>query len=124
MPRGRQAASVALVGIALAAAGSSGGAERRATDAPLCSPRSGQRPCTDAGLATDYRIRISTHCGFESLYFDGRWWRIDPPQPEGRNWIAGTARLLDADELSFRADDGRRYAFAPAPPAFEPPPCY
>lgn len=83
-----------------------------------------QPPCTDARVAVDYRVRIWTHCGVHAAYLDGRWWRIDPPQPEGRNWVAGVARLLGSEDLVFQADDGRRYAFEPAPPAFVPPPCF
>jgi hypothetical protein len=72
----------------------------------------------------DYRVRIAAHCGVHAAFVDGRWWRIEPAQPEGASWLAGTARLLAPDELTFRSDDGRRYAFAPAPSSFRPPPCY
>jgi hypothetical protein len=111
--------------LALFLAGCGGGEEPRGADEPLCSGRGlVQHPCVDARLEVDYRLRVSTHCGVRTAYLDGRWWRIDPPQPEGRNWLAGTARLLSSDELVFETDDGRRYAFAPAPPGFVPPPCY
>lgn len=116
---------LALLVVAVAIpGGSGGGAAPRGADAPLCTPRAMRRPCAGARVAVDYRIRVSTHCGVDSAYFDGRWWRIDPPQPEGSNWIAGLARLLSRDELAFEADDGRQYAFAPAPRTFSPPSCY
>lgn len=120
----RHTRCVRLVLFALLLPGCGGDDNRAGTGAPLCSPRSAQPPCTNASVEVDYRIRISTHCGVNAAYLDGRWWRIDPPQPEGASWIAGTARLLDSHELVFHADDGRRYAFAPAPSAFAPPSCY
>jgi hypothetical protein len=110
--------------VVTALAGCGGDAATPAADAPLCSPRSTEQPCSRARLEVDYRVRIHTHCGVHSAYLDGRWWRVEPAQPEGANWLAGTARLLSDDALDFRSDDGRRYAFAPASPRFRPPPCY
>jgi len=90
----------------------------------ICSPRVPRVPCVSARVGVEYPLGIWTHCGVSHVYFAGRYWVIDPPQPEGANSIEGNMTLVTPDELiQFRESDGRQYAFKPAPRSFAPSPC-
>ncbi len=117
----------ALVALALLAAFAQGCAVGEAEVAPraeICSPTHEGEPCASARVGVAYRAAIWSHCGVEWSYFGGRFWVVDPPQPEGSNELHGLMTLLERDErLIFDVDDGRRYAFEPAPDSYAPPPC-
>jgi hypothetical protein len=102
------------------------GCAKEAVDArpTICSPEMTRSPCASARVGVDYPTALFTHCGVRWAYFDGRYWVIDPPQPEGANLVYGVMTLLSANELAFDGEDGRRYAFKRAPASFSPPLCY
>jgi hypothetical protein len=125
-PRAGPCASVAA-GLLLicASTGCAGWADDASEPRPkLCSSRDLGEPCASARVGVDYPIAIWSHCGVEQMYFGGRYWVIDPPQPEGRNELHGLARLLAESELHFTSEDDRRYRFKPAPRSYSPPPCF
>jgi hypothetical protein len=64
-----------------------------------------------------------SHCGVGHAYFDGRYWVIEPTQPEGANELHGVMTLVIPTLMQFRSGD-RIFAFKPAPTSFSPPPCY
>ncbi len=68
-------------------------------------------------------MSLSTHCGVGHTYFDGRFWIIEPTQPQGVNHINGVMTLVTRDLAHFRGD-GLQFAFKPAPSSFVPPACY
>ena len=89
----------------------------------MCTPKERSIPCSAAERGVEYPVTLFTHCGVGLAYFAGRYWVIDPAQPEGTNDLFGHMTLVGDHELSFRSEDGHRYAFKPAPPEFKPPPC-
>lgn len=56
-------------------------------------------------------------------YVDGRFWVIEPGQPNSSEQIYGVVRLTDRSNLEFRGDDFR-YVFKQASASYSPPPCY
>ena len=103
------------------AAGCAGEDPERAS---VCTPNERGEPCASARLGVEYSATLYTHCGIGWTYFGGRYWAIDPPQPEGANLLYGYLTLVSRDELAFWGDDGRRYAFKKAPTSSSPPPCF
>ena len=87
-----------------------------------CSPASTRVPCTSARIGVEYPMAVASHCGVGSAYFDGRYWVIDPTQPEGANEIYGVMTLVDPSLLDFTGEDFR-YVFKPAPASYSPPGC-
>jgi hypothetical protein len=115
---------LAIAAVALALAGCAGD-EKTATRPPQCTELSTRVPCTSARVGVDYPLTLHTHCGITHVYLDGRYWTIEPPQPgSGANTTSGVVQLVARHLAYFRVDGGPRYAFAPAPPDFRPPPCY
>lgn len=112
-------AAVLLISMSTGCAGKA--PERQAE---LCTPKHRGEPCASARVGVEYPVALFTHCGVGYVYFAGRYWVIDPPQPEGANELHGFVTLVAANKLvQFRGDDDRRYAFKPAPTSFSPAPC-
>lgn len=114
--------------VGLVAAGvllvATGCADEAAEPAGICTPKDRGAPCAHAKVGVEYPVALLSHCGAGWAYFAGRFWVIDPPQPEGANGIYGVMSVVgDYEFAHFRGDDGRRYAFKPAPETFTPPPC-
>lgn len=110
-----------------------------ATESPIpsrgasgCWPDIREVPCGPGAIAgLWYPYRVSTHCGLEQAFFDGRWW-VTASRAGGLNappgWTdpsqLGRMRLLGASEAQFMAPGGLEATFIPADPGFEPPVCF
>lgn len=79
-----------------------------------------------AQIGVDYRYELSTHCGVEHAFFDGRWWtatpklyergaKVNPPPGWGNPMEPGTMRLVSRGEARFLGDSGNTARFKPAP---------
>jgi hypothetical protein len=118
----RLAALTALVVVAQGCAGEA--ALDVAPRAEVCGPRIEGEPCTSARVGVEYPVAVWSHCGVGPVYFAGRYWVVEPTQPEGSNTLQGVMQLVEEDELvAFRTEEGRQYAFKPAPTSFTPPIC-
>lgn len=99
------------------------GCSSAATSKPgYCSPEAKRTPCSSARTGVEYPMSLWTHCGVGYAYFAGRYWVIEPTQPEGANSLSGVMTLITADLAEF-SSEGRRYDFKPASTSFSPPPC-
>lgn len=120
--RGLFALVFALVCLLSVVAGCSG--EEAATAKPLfCSPKIATAPCGHARVGVEYPVALWSHCGVSQAYFGGRYWVIEPAQPEGANYLDGVMTIHDSTLAEFRSKD-RRFHFKPAPNPFSPPLCY
>lgn len=88
-----------------------------------------------AKIGVRYPRVLSTHCGIETLAFDGSVWLADPPLNDGQGnpppgWgnpgIDGTFTLTAPDQAVFRGSGGQtvRFRRAPADSGVEPRICY
>lgn len=99
------------------------GNERGAQAPQFCGPDVERVPCTSARTGVEYPVSVWTHCGVGHAYFAGRYWVIEPAQPEAANSVAGVMTLVARDLVEFQTET-RRFFFEPAPRSFSPPPCY
>ena len=93
----------------------------------VCDHEHRKIPCAaGAEIGVSYRFHLSTQCGIEWAYFDGRYWVPRPRVDKPSNWAAiesGTIVLKSQHVAVFEADEGGGASFAPAPNAFRPETC-
>lgn len=106
--------------LALAVVGCGGKSAAKPT--PGCVPESRRVPCTSAEVGVEYPFSLFAHCGVGWAYFDGRYWVIDPTQPEGSSSLQGFITLVTRQLAAFRGDR-QQYNFKPARRSFAPPIC-
>ncbi len=82
------------------------------------------RAAAPAEAGVFYRHSLSTHCGVEYAWFDGRWWqaspklyrpdgmRANPPVGWGNPFTPGKIGVIGDDRAMFIADTGERATFA------------